>query len=113
MKHGAREGSILKISITARRLEMEEGALANITVSDNGPGFTPQQLEELNKAMPREENGRHVGLANALRRFQLLYGDGLAVAFASGREGGAKIELFLPLQAVTKGDAEDEIADCG
>lgn len=113
VKHGAREGSILKISITARRLEMEEGALANITVSDNGPGFTPQQLEELNKAMPREENGRHVGLANALRRFQLLYGDGLAVAFASGREGGAKIELFLPLQAVTKGDAEDEIADCG
>lgn len=59
-------------------------------MSDNGPGFTPQQLEELNKAMPREENGRHVGLANALRRFQLLYGDGLAVAFASGREGGAK-----------------------
>lgn len=113
VKHGAREGSILKISITARRLEMEEGALANITVSDNGPGFTPQQLEELNKAMPREENGRHVGLANALRRFQLLYGDGLAVAFAGGRGGGAKIELFLPLQAITKGDAEDETADRG
>lgn len=113
VKHGAREGSILKILITARRLEMEEGALANITVSDNGPGFTPRQLEELNRALPREENGRHVGLANTLRRFQLLYGDDLAVAFANGREGGAKIELFLPLQAITKGDEEDETADRG
>ena len=79
----------------------------------SGPGFTPRQLEELNRALPREENGRHVGLANTLRRFQLLYGDDLAVAFANGREGGAKIELFLPLQAITKGDKEDETADRG
>lgn len=30
-----------------------------------------------------------------VRRTQLLYGDGMAVAFAN--KGGARIELFLPL----------------
>lgn len=102
IKHGACEGKILKILITAHWLEMEEGALANITVSDNGQGFTAQQLEELNKALPLQEKAHHIGLANVVRRFQLLYGDGLAVAFANSREGGAKIELFLPLQMAIK-----------
>lgn len=113
IKHGACEGKILKILITAHWLEMEEGALANITVSDNGQGFTAQQLEELNKALPLQEKAHHIGLANVVRRFQLLYGDGLAVAFANSREGGAKIELFLPLQMAIKLGGNYETADCG
>ncbi len=112
IKHGACEGKILKILITAHWLEMEDSALANITVSDNGQGFTAQQLEELNKALPLEEKAHHIGLANVMRRFQLLYGDELAVAFANSREGGAKVELFLPLQTAIRGGNHCETADC-
>lgn len=113
LKHGAWEGRALHIVITVRQLEMEDGALANITVADNGPGFTPSQLEELNRAAPREESGRHVGLANVLRRLKLLYGSGLAVAFANGRDGGARVELFLLQEKKEKESSEHEIADRG
>lgn len=113
VKHGVWEGRSPKITITARRLEMEDGVLADITISDNGIGFTPEQLEALNRARPQEENGRHVGLANTLRRLQLLYGEGLAVAFANGRDGGACVELFLLVKEREEEGETHEAADCG
>lgn len=113
VKHGAQEGIALRVSIIARRLEMENGTLANITVADNGPGFSPAQLAELNRAPAQAGKGQHVGLANVLRRMRLLYGGGFAVAFANARAGGACVELFIPLPAGPKEDAPHEAADCG
>lgn len=112
-KHGAREDAELMVAITVRRLDMEQGALADIAVEDNGPGFSPEQMEELNRHMPREEEGRHVGLANVMRRFQLLYGDQMAAAFTNGRAGGARIELFLPLKEGPSEEDTHETADRG
>ena len=112
-KHGVREDRGLEMTVIVRRLDREQGALADIAVWDNGPGFSPAQLEELNRELPREENGRHVGLANVLRRFQLLYGREMAVAFTNGRTGGACIELFLPLNEGMTKEGADETVDRG
>lgn len=108
VKHGVREGVSLKIAITARRLDMEQGALADISVEDNGTGFPAWQLEAWNRCPPQEQDGRHVGLANTIRRFQLLYGADTAVAFTNGRGGGARIELFLPLGSDRAAGEENE-----
>lgn len=115
VKHGIREGVLLEITITVRRLDMDQGALANISVEDNGPGFPAAQLAEWNRCLPQEKDGKHVGLANTIRRFQLLYGSNTAVAFTNGRGGGARIELFLPLEVDGEPEKEnnDETFDCG
>ena len=95
VKHGRVIGRPLRITITARRLRTEDGWVANLTVADNGNGFSAQELQSLNRELPQEKEDSHVVLRNVVRRTQLLYGDGMAVAFAN--KGGARIELFLPL----------------
>ena len=42
-----------------------------------------------------------VGLFNGVRRLQLLYGEQAAIAFTNNRRGGgARVELFLPIDPV-------------
>ena len=97
IKHGRVIGRPLCIDIAARVLKTEEGWVANLTVSDNGAGFSPGQLARLNRGLPEEEGSSHVGLHNVVRRLQLLYGPQAAVAFANRSGGGARVEMFLPL----------------
>ena len=101
VKHGKMIGKTLKITITAKLLETEEGCMADLSVADNGTGFTAGDLKQLNCAAPQEENGQHVGLFNVVRRLQLLYGEQAAIAFTNNRRGGgARVELFLPIDPV-------------
>lgn len=101
VKHGKMIGKTLKITITAKLLETEEGCMADLSVADNGTGFTAGDLKQLNCAAPQEENGQHVGLFNVVRRLQLLYGEQAAIAFSNNRRGGgARVELFLPIDPV-------------
>lgn len=97
IKHGRRSGKVLQINIMVRLLQAEEGNIANITVGDNGGGFTEEELEQMNRQEQTEENGYHVGLANVLRRLRFQYGNEVAVAYANNRSGGAQIELFIPM----------------
>lgn len=101
VKHGKMIGKTLKITITAKLLETEEGCMADLSVADNGTGFTAGDLKQLNSAAPQEEIGQHVGLFNVVRRLQLLYGEQAAIAFTNNRRGGgARVELFLPIDPV-------------
>ena len=101
VKHGKMIGKTLKITITAKLLETEEGCMADLSVADNGTGFTAGDLKQLNSAAPQEENGQHVGLVNVVRRLQLLYGEQAAISFTNNRRGGgARVELFLPIDPV-------------
>ena len=101
VKHGKMIGKTLKITITAKLLETEEGCMADLSVADNGTGFTAGDLKQLTCAAPQEENGQHVGLFTVVRRLQLLYGEQAAIAFTNNRRGGgARVELFLPIDPV-------------
>lgn len=106
-KHGRLPGRALRIFVTGRLLKSDEGEIANLSVADNGPGFSQQDLRQLNDRIAPEEQGSHVGLWNVVRRLRLQYGEQVAVAFANGRAGGARVELFIPLQerASEKGEA--------
>lgn len=112
LKHGRVPGQPLRLTIEAKLLQSPDGGLADLIVRDNGRGFAPQQLVQLNRAVPQERNGKQVGLYNVLRRLQMMYGEEVAMMFANGPDGGAVIEVFLPLGDADGGGRENEAVDC-
>ncbi|MFV0353266.1 MAG: sensor histidine kinase [Oscillospiraceae bacterium] len=99
VKHATLEKAFLQIWLEARCLDMDGEMLANITIRDNGSGFTEEQLHKLNLELPRvQESGEHIGIANVIRRFTILYGENFAATFSNGSDGGAQIDLYIPQQ---------------
>lgn len=96
VKHGKRIGVPLLIRIRAVLLHTEEGNYANISIIDNGPGFSKEELKDLNSAADpdRGGDGYHIGIGNIKQRFSLLYGDAASLTFT--QRGGADVEIFLP-----------------
>lgn len=72
ISHGIKErtGGTLEVAIRS-----EDGIL-HVAVSDNGAGFTPEQLQQLNQRFlsPYETLREHIGLANIHARLKLVYG---------------------------------------
>lgn len=99
IKHGRVAEHPLEIRITGRLLHAENGPIADIAVADNGKGFGEEDLRMLNGGLQPGEKGEHVGLYNVMRRLQLQYGADMAMAATNERNGGARIEFFLPLGA--------------
>lgn len=97
VKHAKKEDKALSVSISVKLLKMEQNNLVNIVVTDNGLGFSEKKLHELNYAESKEKDGHHVGLANVLRRLQLLYGKDVEMVFSNVRTGGARVELYIPV----------------
>jgi two-component system sensor histidine kinase YesM len=114
VKYSIRQSRTLKIFITATRLELEEGALLNISVKDNGEGFSQEWLETFNRLEANPDASQHVGMANLVRRCREIYGDQFHIAFYNGHKTddycGACIDLFWPLNG---GAGQDEAADRG
>lgn len=103
IKHGICREHALIISITVKRLILEDGNIVNITIKDNGYGFSENKLEELNKKTEDFQSDTHVGLSNTIRRFKILFGN--EVEFAFTNKDGAKIDIFLPNNKfITKGE---------
>lgn len=110
VKHAQSEGEALHITLRTQCLEMDTGKLVNITIRDNGQGFSQAQMQTLNQELPQtQKDSNHIGIDNVLRRFKLLYGDAFAVTFSNGIEGGAQIDLYISLGK----EVRDEIIDCG
>lgn len=93
-KHGSRSDGMLIIQIKAKLLEADGQKLADIILSDNGPGFSEQMLKILN-GEPEENGGYGVGLPNVIKRFKLLYGEGCMIRFFNA--SGAGIEILLTI----------------
>lgn len=111
VQYAVKEHEILKVTVTATILDLGSRAIANLSVSDNGPGFSEEQLTELNQLDGTQIPDIHIGIVNVLRRFRLLYGDEFMAAFTNKRTGGATIELFLPLSQIERSASEYETID--
>lgn len=94
VKYFANETGGLKIHIRMNMLVNEEERIANITISDNGKGFTQQQLTEYNYYEEKKDNGGHIGIYNVIQRFILYYGRE-NVAFAFSNHNGAQVDIFI------------------
>lgn len=97
LKYGLSDQHETIIRISVSLLESETTSYLQIGIYDNGPGFSQQQLKELNDLIENPESGQgHIGIRNVLTRFHLIYGDTFTAAF-SNQNGGA-VELFIEQQ---------------
>ena len=96
--------------------DIEEGGLVmmcfilsekrlSVIVEDNGPSLSPQQLNNLTKAI--QDDGRigdGVALQNIHRRIRLRFGSG-GIVLRKSRLSGLSTELVIPLQNKKGGEA--------
>lgn len=86
-------------------LEIKVGILwgeeLEITVSDNGKGFSLEILEKLrNKESILYDNRKHIGIENAIRRTNVIYNGEEKISFYN--ENGAHVKIVLPRTDVPK-----------
>lgn len=104
IKHAVGRDGTLRIDLCVRS---EKNQLC-IRISDNGAGFQEEFLERFRKGdFPKEEQGRHIGINNALQRLNLIYGGRASIALSCGENGGASVEIQIPQEGI------HEAADCG
>ena len=97
VKHGTYSTAMMKIYIKARLLKSEEGDYVNITISDNGKGFSEEDLFLLN-GKDIQNSHEHIGIANVKHRFSIIYNNKSTISF-SNQAGGACVEIFIPFDS--------------
>lgn len=94
------------IDITVECSSLSPGYIS-IGIQDNGPGFAPEQLEQLhNSAFLHKEDADHIGIWNVVYRLTLRYQGQASIAFRNREEGGAEVRLHLPV--AIQGNEEQE-----
>jgi two-component system sensor histidine kinase RegB len=89
------------------RLEVDrEGDRLLLTVTDNGPGFAPAMLAELGKPY-RSSKGRPGGGLGLFLVVNVARTLGGSVSAQNREEGGAVVELTLPLSAIVLEEEPD------
>lgn len=104
VKHQWKPDRQLIISVRAVVLEADDGRYLDITVRDNGDGFSAQVLEQIN-SLPDDSFYRefHVGLTNLNHRLRLIYGGRAALAFYNDGNGAVCEAICpLPIESVNK-----------
>lgn len=82
----------LKITVRAEHLTADEKEYLDLTITDNGQGYSEELLDELNGDI--SEATQHVGINNLKRRFRFLYQEQAEYTFDT--MDGAYSELILP-----------------
>ncbi|MBB6670139.1 histidine kinase [Cohnella nanjingensis] len=79
-----------------------------LTVADDGPGFEPELLANLENGRHAAGTGeQHLGIWNILRRFKMLYGDDGGISFGNAPAGGAVVTIRLPFARLRAIEAEE------
>ncbi len=72
-----------------------------ITVSDNGPGMTPEELERVNRGLDEgswtAKPDERIGLKNLASRLRLMYGETACLKLKSAPGEGTEATITLPL----------------
>ena len=105
IKHGMVSSSRFHIDINIQQIDTQDGAYLNITITDDGRGFSDETLTFLNSGRRHMEHG--VGIANVKKRFRFLYGERANLFFSNGK--GACVELFIPLSDHPDTAGEEDI----
>lgn len=74
-----------------------------ISVSDDGIGMTPEEIENMNKNIRMKEVEFGYGVRNVNRRIGLLYGEAFGLRYESNSEGGVTVNIRIPLR---RGDSD-------
>ncbi len=98
-KHAMTLVKIMYVTISGDRYEEDGFSGIRLIEEDNGPGFTDSALEELTAAETGNPYAKeHLGLTNVRYSLNLIYGRDDLLRLSNNPEGGAHIELLIPLQ---------------
>lgn len=97
VKYAARTNEILQIEICVKKLKITEDTMMQITVYDNGNGFSEDVLQLLNKKqlIVDEDGEKHIGIQNVIQRFEFMY-QKCEIVFMN--RNGAKVVLIIPIK---------------
>ncbi|MBR4209417.1 MAG: histidine kinase [Lachnospiraceae bacterium] len=98
VKYGLAVRSCVDIRIGADLTDSEK-ALLQISVSDNGEGFSEEVLRMFSEGNGVFREGREcIGISNARERLRLLLGDEAGMRCRNRTEGGAQVLFTIPLK---------------
>ncbi|MEK3835403.1 MULTISPECIES: cache domain-containing sensor histidine kinase [unclassified Paenibacillus] len=96
-KHGFEGAEQAEIGIVVE----VSGDTLSITVSDNGPGVTPERLLELERQIAGEQpggmEGGSIGLMNVVSRLRLFFNDQADVILGHAEPHGFNVQIRIPL----------------
>ncbi|WP_078381872.1 sensor histidine kinase [Sutcliffiella halmapala] len=97
IKHSVSLDEQIKISLKIDYIN-DQKRFINITIKDNGPGFSPNVITKLRNNIPlTTKAGKHIGINNVVQRLKLMYGEEFSIEFSNDDfEGGAVITLIIP-----------------
>ncbi|WP_182914409.1 sensor histidine kinase [Paenibacillus sp. 1011MAR3C5] len=76
-----------------------EGDVLRLIIRDTGQGFSDESLGKWQQEPAAEHHGSdHIGIWNARRRLRLIYEDKAQLWLSNHPDGGANVEIRLPLQ---------------
>jgi len=96
IKYATKPNEQLRVEIKAILLESDDGNYADITIQDNGDGFTDLILQELNHGDSSLYKDIHIGISNVRHRLSMLYGERAMLAFFN-TDKGAVAEMIIPI----------------
>lgn len=99
-KHNGRSEDLLRFSIQADQIELEQKLYLRIRLCDNGVGYSNEMLKKLNAENSDYLETDHVGIGNLKRRIALIYQNDYQTAFFNQPNGGACSLIFLPFRTV-------------
>lgn len=100
VKHQLAPDEELQIMVRVSRVERQYG-IPNlyIAVLDSGEGFDEEILEQLrDHQVICKKDGEHIGIYNVVQRLSLLYGDRAHILFGNREQGGALVEVYIPME---------------
>lgn len=100
VKHQMTPEGELCITVNICQLERVYGFPSlYITIKDTGDGFDEKILEQIRqKKVVEKVDGEHIGIYNAAQRLDILYGNKAEIIYGNQEEGGAVIEIYIPLE---------------
>lgn len=84
----------------------------HIQVIDNGIGMSKEKLRSLRNMLENPDSSSRVGLANIVRRLNLVYGENQSFCVESEQDKGTKIFVTIPYEPQKGGERLHESADC-
>lgn len=98
IKYGLSSDRPLNIEISADLSDARESVLV-LTIQDDGPGFAPELLEQMQRSSVITKDGREcVGIHNAAMRLRLQFGSEASILCRNQEQGGAYVQLEIPMR---------------
>ena len=86
------------ISITVMEENGDREPVIHIFITDTGDGFSEEILSRLQKGESlQRDNGTGIGITNSIKRLQYHFGEKCRVRFYNSPQGGAVVELTIPV----------------